>query len=141
MNWLKPLILYFTADFPSNGILKNFLSAVDPEVVKYVEIGIPERDPLYDGPTIKSTHSVALKNFSPEHLGEFADMIGDKGIRSFGLSYYGQIRSGGVDFVKSLRESGFSGIIVPDLLTDYPEDVDRIIPRIEESFQCGQLFQ
>ncbi len=137
---MKPLILYFTADYPSNEILKNFLEEIDPDVVKYVEIGVPETNPLYDGPTIKSTHSTALKNFHPDHLKEFAGILGKKGIRIFALSYYDQIERGGLDFVRSLKENGFSGIIVPDLLTDYSEESEHLIPEIEEIFSFIPFF-
>lgn len=137
---MKPLILYFTADFPSNGILKSFLNEVDPEVVKYVEIGIPESNPLYDGPTIKATHSTALKNFQPTHLGEFADILDGKGIRTFALSYYNGIVGESLDFVRYLKESGFNGVIVPDLLTDHSEKSEELIPEIEEIFSYVPFF-
>ena len=137
---MKPLILYFTADFPSYEILKRFLEEVDPEIVKYVEIGIPEANPLYDGPTIKATHTMALKNFQWDHLRQFAEILIEKGIKVFALSYYGLIERGGIDFIHNLKDSKFSGIIIPDLLTDYSEESERIIPEIEENFSFIPFF-
>ena len=137
---MKPLILYFTADFPSYEILKRFLEEVDPEIVKYVEIGIPEINPLYDGPTIKATHSMALKNFQREHLRQFAEILIKKGIRVFALSYYDRINKEGTNFIHYLKDSKFSGIIIPDLLTDYSEESERIIPEIEENFSFIPFF-
>lgn len=83
---------------------------------------------------------MALKNFKPDHLGEFADILESKGISTYALSYYSRIGSEGLDFVKSLREDGFSGIIVPDLLTDNPEKSDRLIPEIEKIFRFIPFF-
>ena len=113
---------------------------MDPEVVKYVEIGIPDNNPLYDGPTIKSTHSKALNNFRPEHLMDFAGILNDKGIQAYALSYYDQIAKGGLDFVRVLKKNGFSGIIVPDLLTDYSDESDKLIPEIGEIFSFIPFF-
>ena len=131
---MTPLILYFTADYPSTEILKSFLGAVDPDVVKYVEIGIPESNPLYDGPIIKATHSVALKNYTPSHLLEYTSILNGKGIPTYALSYYEKFSKQGISFAEFLKDDGFRGVIVPDLLTDYSEESDRIIPEIEETF-------
>ncbi len=137
---MKPLILYFTADYPSTEILKSFLEAVDPDVVKYVEIGIPESNPLYDGPTIKATHSLALKNYKPNHLAEYTGILGRKGIPAFALSYYEKFNKLGSGYATFLKDAGFSGVIIPDLLTDYSEESDRIIPKIEEIFSFIPFF-
>lgn len=120
--------------------MKSFLEEVDPEVVKYVEIGIPDCNPLYDGPTIKSTHSKALKNFRADHLMDFTSILKDKGIRSYALTYYDQIANGGTDFISSLKESGFSGAIIPDLLIDYSEASYGLIPQIEKIFSFIPFF-
>ena len=128
------MILYFTADYPSTEILKSFLEAVDPDVVKYVEIGIPESNPLYDGPTIKATHSLALRNYKPTHLAEYTGILDGKGIPVFALSYYEKFNKLGSGYATFLKDAGFSGVIIPDLLTDYSEESDRIIPEIEEIF-------
>lgn len=140
MSLLKPLILYFTADYPSNSTLKAFLGEIDPDVVKYVEIGIPEKNPLYDGPTIKATHSTAMGNFQRDHLGEFSDILAEKGIKTFALSYYDNIGNGGLEFIHGLKDSGFSGIIVPDLFTDHSEEAERVIPDIENIFSFIPFF-
>ncbi len=139
-NFLKPLILYFTADYPSIEILKSFLEAVDPDVVKYVEIGIPESNPLYDGPIIKATHSVALKDYTSSHLLEYTSILTGKGIPIYALSYYEKFSKQGISYAKFLKDSGFSGVIVADLLTDYSEESDRIIPEIEEIFSYIPFF-
>lgn len=137
---IKPLILYFTANYPDKPTVTRFIEEIDPDVVKYVELGIPTENPLYDGPTIKSTHSVARKSFEMNDLADYAKMLAGKGIETFILSYYSVISNGGDKFLEFLEESGISGIIVPDLLTDYYDIKDEVIEKIQKHIDFIPFF-
>ena len=137
---MKPLILYFTANYPDKDTLTGFLAQIDEEIVKYVEIGIPTENPLYDGPTIKATHSVARGAFHMDDIRHYASILAKKGIMTFVLSYYSVIIEGGESLLEFLETSGVSGIIVPDLLTDYYEETDEAISRIEKHLRFIPFF-
>ncbi len=116
---MKPVILYFTANYPDRKTVSAFLEEIDPEIVKCVEIGIPTENPLYDGPTVKATHSVARKQFENEDLAMLSDIVNSRGMETDILAYHEVFEQGGKNYVDYLRDSGVSGAIVPDLLTDY----------------------
>lgn len=137
---MKPLIFYFTANYPSKETLTQFIEEVDETIVKYVEIGIPTENPLYDGPTIKGTHSVARKSYSRDDIAYFARKLGEKGIKTFILAYYNEIADGDPGFLEFLKESGVSGLIVPDLLTDYYDEMKTVISRIEDKMGFIPFF-
>lgn len=137
---LRPIILYFTADYPDKKTLASFLNEVDPEIVKYVEIGIPTENPLYDGPTVKSTHSVARKQFLKEDLPFFADIVNSKGMEADILAYHEVFKKGGRDYIKYLKDSGIAGAIVPDLLTDYFDIKDNFISELQEKISFIPFF-
>lgn len=121
MKCLRPIILYFTADYPDKKTVSAFLEEVDPEIVKYIEIGIPAMNPLYDGPSVKSTHSVAREQYDSGDLAQFADVIRSRDMEADILAYHEVFEKGGIDYADYLKDSGISGAIVPDLLTDHFE--------------------
>ena len=133
-------ILYFTSSFPDHGTLCGFLENVDPAVVKYVEVGFPSSDPRYDGPEIKETHEIAEKNFQSGHLEQYADILGKKGVRTYLLTYYRDLARQSSDFIPHLSDSGFSGVIVPDLLVDYSAIASDVITRIQGSLDFIPFF-
>ncbi len=140
MILLRPIILYFTADYPDKKTVSSFLEEVDTEIVKYVEIGIPTKDPLYDGPSIKGTHSVALSQFSEEDLADFADIVNSRGMETDILAYHDVFTNGGDTYPEHLKNSGISGAIVPDLLTDYFEEKDSFIEGLQRKVSYIPFF-
>ncbi len=133
-------ILYFTSAFPDHITLQGFLENVDPDVVKYVEVGFPSSDPRYDGPEIRKTHEIAVKNFQGSYLGKYAETLGRKCVKTYLLTYYRDLARQPSDFVSHLRDSGFSGIIVPDLLVDYNSIAEDIIGGIQRSMDFIPFF-
>lgn len=137
---MKPLIFYFTADYPSRDVLTDFIRQTDERMVKYVELGIPTENPIYDGPTIKTTHSLARKGYARSDLKHFSGLLAEKGISTFVLAYFNEISGGDPEFLRYLRESGVSGIIVPDLLMDHFEERVEVISRIEDVMDFIPFF-
>ena len=133
-------ILYFTSSFPDHKTLYGFIEKVDPEVVKYVEVGFPSSDPRYDGPEIRETHEIAEKNFHNGHLEQYAEILGKKDVRTYLLTYYRDLARQPSDFIPHLSDSGFSGVIVPDLLVDYSSIAADVIGRIQGSLDFIPFF-
>lgn len=140
MNLLKPIILYFTAGYPDRKILTKFLEHVDPDIVKYVEIGIPTENPLYDGPSVKSTHSVARNHFVEDDLATYSDIVNNMGMETDVLAYYEVFKKGGDDYPKYLKDSGISGTIVPNLLIDYFDEKEEFIGKLKGKISYLPFF-
>lgn len=137
---IKPLILYFTANYPDKETVTQFIQEIDPEIVKYVEIGIPIENPLYDGPTIKATHSVARTTFKIDDLSYYSKLLLEKGIKTYVLTYYKVIKEGKEKLLDDLYNAGISGVIVPDLLTDFYEISGEVISAIERKIRFVPFF-
>ena len=137
---MKPLVLYFTANYPSMAILSEFIARLDSSVVKYVELGIPTDNPLYDGPTIKVTHGVSIGGFRDSDLKLYSDMLKERDIRTYLLVYYHELRKRGSDFLHYLRDIGISGLIIPDLFIDYFDSGAEVIKSFPEGLEFIPFF-
>jgi tryptophan synthase alpha chain len=113
------LIIYITAGFPSlKESLKNAI-LLSKNGADIIEIGVPFSDPVADGPTIQYSSEVALSNGVT-----LKDII--KEIKKIRLgtplvimSYLNPLLSYGKEkLFKDMRDSGISGIIIPDLPAD-----------------------
>lgn len=135
-----PAIFYFTSAYPSHEKLKEFLQSTDPNLVKYVELGLPSDDPRYDGPVIRGTHSLARLNFRDQQLKEYAEILMRNGIGPYLLSYYRDFISRGEEFLTFLKDSGFRGILIPDLLVDYANSAQEIIRKIQDEIEFIPFF-
>lgn len=128
---MKNLILYFTLGYPDNDTLQSFLSKMENEV-DYVEFGFPSKNPVYDGPTIRRTHSSAIGNFNEDFYEPIFQTIRKNGLRMYSLSYFSDLEHNFSEFVRYLKDNGFSGMIIPDLLIDYPERVGEAIETLKQ---------
>lgn len=110
------LIIYITAGFPSlKESLKNAI-LLSKNGADIIEIGVPFSDPVADGPTIQYSSEIALSNGVT-----LKDII--KEIKKIRLdtplvimSYLNPLLAYGKEkLFKDMRDSGISGIIIPDL--------------------------
>ncbi len=124
------LILYFTLGYPSTEVLQNFLSLIPEDTVEYIELGFPSADPKYDGPAIRKTHGVAISQYDSKSLPEIVELCLRKVSKVYALRYYSDFESDG-SFIPSLKDAGFSGIIAPDLMTDYFHSRTAIVNSIQ----------
>lgn len=126
------LILYFTLGFPDQKSVEEFTDLVEPEYVDYVEFGFPSGSPVYDGPKIRQTHKKAISNYDKERSEEIFRKLLAKGIKVFSLTYYGDISGDPGKFFSYLKEMGFSGMIIPDLLVDFFSSAREVITDMKE---------
>ena len=137
---MRSTIFYFTASFPAEDVLERFLALISPDLIKYVELGLPSVNPRYDGPDIRGTHRIAIERFRKETLGKYSKIINDLGITPFLLAYSDDLERMGADFLHYLREVNFSGVIVPDLLVDHYPEARETIEDIQESLDFIPFF-
>lgn len=122
-----------------------FITAGDPDLattalairelashgVDLIEIGFPYSDPIADGPVIQASYTRALgKGFHVSDLFQTVREITQStpvlpplvGMVAYAIIF----RMGAEAFVKSARDAGFSGLIVPDLPADEAADMSAL---------------
>ena len=113
----KLLVPYVTGGLGKDWI--DVVRACAANGADAVEIGIPFSDPIMDGKTIQEASQRALDlGATPESVISQAGAI-DVDIPLAVMTYYNLVYRMGHDrFASSLRESGISGMIIPDLPLD-----------------------
>ena len=115
----KLFCAYLTLGFPKLHITEALIPALEKTGADILELGFPFSDPLADGPTIQYASSEAIKR-GVQMRDAFRIM---RRLRRRGLkmpvlffSYLNPIMHYGVSrAVRQLHQSGFDGLIVPDL--------------------------
>ncbi len=124
----KAFIPFITAGDPSMAMTCRLLERLDAAGSAIGEVGIPYSDPIADGPVIQASYTRALK------AGIKLDAIFD-GVRSVKpklsmplvtmVSYAIIYRRGLERFLDDAKAAGFDGAIVPDLLVEEAEAVQK----------------
>ncbi|MCK5825067.1 MAG: tryptophan synthase subunit alpha [Ichthyobacteriaceae bacterium] len=120
------LSIYFTAGYPELNTSGDIIKNLEKSGVDFIEVGMPFSDPMADGPTIQETSEVALKNGMnlDVYFNELKAITGEVDIPLIAMGYVNQmIRFGTDKFLTLCKESGISGLILPDLpLNVYEKD-------------------
>ncbi|MCL4340790.1 MAG: tryptophan synthase subunit alpha [Candidatus Thermoplasmatota archaeon] len=127
------IILYFTIGFPDNPTLQEFSEAIPDHSLDYVELGYPSRRAYYDGPRIRETHEAGLKNFNVNDLAQLTGTLQKKARKIYLLTYHDDFTENRDNIYSILKSCNFSGLIIPDLLTDYYDENSSIIEEIQGS--------
>lgn len=111
-------IAYIVGGSPSVEYTENFIKNLDKSPIDILEIGIPYSDPIADGKTISEiSFKASQNNVSPDTI--FDLLVNIKGKTETPLVflvYYNLVYAYGIDeFIKKSKESGISGLIIPDL--------------------------
>jgi len=112
------LSIYFTAGFPQLESTVPILKALEKGGADFVEVGMPYSDPLADGPTIQNSSTKALNNgMSLRVLFDQLKEIDQKiNMPIILMGYLNPILKFGFEpFIRKCRETGVSGLIIPDL--------------------------
>lgn len=128
----KNLFIYFTLGYPDNDTLVSFIEHMDRGIVDGIEFGFPSNDPRYDGPKIRLTHRhIDISGFSAfRKILEKSDAICN---RKIALSYFSDM-SGDMDgYVSFMKSYGISEVIVPDMLIDFPSNIDEAVKKLADS--------
>ena len=119
----KRLGIYIPLGYPEP---KTFLEYIDliSNLIDMLEIGIPTRSPIYDGPIIRKAHKEILgKGVLPEHIKSYPDLSKLK-CDLVALAYYSEIGADLSKILRSIADLGFKCLLTPDLLIEYPEKLD-----------------
>lgn len=124
------IIPYFTLGFPDDGTLQAAVRSAAENGIRMIELGFPSQDPKYDGPGIRKTHAgnrASMDAFDPSIL----SILREHGISYYALLYYSDIHDSLDRKLSRLKELGFSGIILPDLLIDFFGESREVILHIQ----------
>ena len=110
---------YLTLGFPSLATTERIMLALEKAGTDIIELGFPFSDPLADGPTIQQASFVAIKNGVTLPVAfRLMKSLRKKGLKIPVLlfSYLNPVIHFGISqTIKQLHQSGFDGLIVPDL--------------------------
>jgi len=112
------LIAYVTVGDPNSEATAPLVGALIEGGADIIELGIAFSDPIADGPTIQSAVGRALASGTkPQDVFKIARTIKDQhDIPLVLMTYYNPVFKFGLSkFLQLARESGISGMIVPDL--------------------------
>jgi tryptophan synthase alpha chain len=119
------LSVFITAGYPQIDSLLPILEELQANGVDMVEIGMPFSDPIADGPTIQMSNTVALDNGMNMHLlfEQLQNLREKIHIPIILMGYVNPAMQYGFnEFLKSSKEVGVDGLIIPDLpLREYKE--------------------
>jgi tryptophan synthase alpha chain len=124
-NSKKAVIPYITAGLPSFEDTGALIRALADAGAPAIEIGIPFSDPMADGPVIQKASKMSLDaGFSLDELFlHLREWCGSVSIPLIVMTYINPlVRRGIEETLIRIKESGVSGVIIPDLPSD-PADI------------------
>ncbi len=120
-------IPFYVAGDPDLATSQALITAAAANGADLIEIGVPFSDPIADGPVIQAAYFRALnQGFRVSHLFELARNLRKAGVAIplVTMISYTLVYKYGIDaFLKAAKESGFDGLIIPDLPAGYEGDV------------------
>ena len=117
---------FIPAGYPDLAVTEMLLPAMEAAGASIIEIGIPFSDPIADGPVIQEAFNVALSRklkladvFATVKKARASVSIPLVAMVSYSIAY----RQGIGRFAATMKESGFDGLILPDLPPPEAESV------------------
>jgi tryptophan synthase alpha chain len=122
---------FVPAGYPDLETTAKILPALEAAGANIVEVGIPFSDPIADGPVIQEAFTRALENglklaevFATIRSARASVSIPLVAMVSFSVAY----RYGVERFAAQMKESGFDGLILPDLP---PPEAEAFVQKIQ----------
>ena len=122
----KGLFPFITAGYPDMKFTEDCIYAMVEAGADLIEIGVPFSDPIADGNIIQeASHLALLAGVNIDQIFEMIARIRKNGVKTpfVLMSYFNPIHNLGLDeIVKTAKEVGVDGFIIPDLLPFETED-------------------
>ncbi|MCU7787047.1 tryptophan synthase subunit alpha [Pyrobaculum sp. 3827-6] len=119
--------VYLVAGWPNREIYGRVVKELGG-VVDFYELGVPTRNPKYDGPYIRKAHREveAPTWLRPE-------------VPTYAMAYWEDYRANPTKLFNLAAEVGARGVLAPDLLIDFHEDLDAYVKLCRE-FGLAPVF-
>jgi tryptophan synthase, alpha chain (EC 4.2.1.20) len=124
---MKRLGVYILAGWPSAEVYRKAVTAA-AQVADFVELGLPSRNPKYDGPYIRRAHGEA----EPVGLGLVPGEV-------YVMAYWEDHAAKPEALFEAAAAAGARGVLAPDLLIDFPSELGRYIELTRE-FKMEPVF-
>lgn len=125
----KAFIGFITAGDPDIQTTKNVISKMADAGCDLIEIGIPFSDPVAEGPVIQNANVRALKNdITTDDVMQMAKEMSQKiDIPMVFMTYLNVLFRYGYDrFLQNAKDSGISGVIIPDLPFEEKDELQSV---------------
>jgi len=112
------LNVYFTAGYPELDSTVTIIRNLAEAGADLIEVGIPYSDPMADGETIQKSSMKALQNGMTVDVlfGQIREARKHTEVPLVLMGYFNQVMQYGAErFVKTAKEAGVDGLILPDL--------------------------
>ena len=123
----KLFCAFLTLGYPNLRTTEKLIRSFERKGVDIIELGFPFSDPMADGPTIQFSSEEALRNkVKIENAFSLVKKLRESGcnIPIIFFSYLNPIHAfGKKKFAESMKNSGFDGLIVPDLPPEEEKDL------------------
>jgi tryptophan synthase alpha chain len=126
------LMPFIAAGYPDLATSLKLIPALTRAGAAAIEVGFPFSDPIADGPTIQEAFTVALarKLKVDDIFAGFESIKGQSAVPLVAMVSYSIVFRFGVQaFVDRAKQSGFAGILIPDLP---PPEGDAICRQIQD---------
>ena len=139
-NRRKLFCAFLTLGYPSLKATEELILAFEKIGVDIIELGIPFSDPLADGPTIQYSSEYALsKGIKLEDAFKLVQKLRKRGcqIPIICFTYLNPVYQYGVrHFPHQAKQSGFDGLIIPDL----PPEAEKTLAQGCKKSGLSQIF-
>jgi len=119
--------VYILAGWPSAEVYRNAVTAA-AQVADFVELGLPSRNPKYDGPYIRRAHGEA----EPVELGLVPGEV-------YVMAYWEDHAAKPETLFEAAAAAGARGVLAPDLLIDFPPELGRYV-ELARRFKMEPVF-
>jgi tryptophan synthase alpha chain len=124
---MKRLGVYILAGWPSAEVYRKAVAAA-AQVADFVELGLPSRNPKYDGPYIRRAHGEA----EPVELGLVPGEV-------YVMAYWEDHAARPETLFEAAAAAGARGVLAPDLLIDFPPELGRYV-ELARRFKMEPVF-
>ena len=124
---MKRLGVYILAGWPSAEVYRKAVAAA-AQVADFMELGLPSRNPKYDGPYIRRAHGEA----EPVELGLVPG-------EAYVMAYWEDYAARPEALFEAAAAAGARGVLVPDLLIDFPPELGRYV-ELARRFKMEPVF-
>jgi len=124
---MKRLGVYILAGWPSAEVYRKAVAAA-AQVADFVELGLPSRNPKYDGPYIRRAHGEA----EPVELGLVPGEV-------YVMAYWEDHAAKPETLFEAAAAAGARGVLAPDLLIDFPPELGRYV-ELARRFKMEPVF-
>ena len=124
---MKRLGVYILAGWPSAEVYRKAVAGA-AQVADFVELGLPSRNPKYDGPYIRRAHGEA----EPVELGLVPGEV-------YVMAYWEDHAARPEALFEAAAAAGARGVLAPDLLIDFPPELGRYV-ELARRFKMEPVF-